>query len=159
MVYSPDTSCTALTSRVLTRRDRASHLQGGVIHFSTFALASSLADAFERGGVGFQVGVSDLAVELDDALQFGDRLVPLPAAAVDHRHVVPGDSFTGTVADLAGDGQGLVVVLQGLLGLAQPVVDADVGEGGGFVAAITNGSVQPKCLLSVRSGAAPSARV
>ena len=36
-----------------------------------------LAEAFEHGGVGRQVRVADLAVELDDLLQLGDRPVQL----------------------------------------------------------------------------------
>ena len=48
-------------------------------------------------------------------LEFGDGLVEVALAAVDHGDVVAGDRFAGAVADLPGDGEGLPVVGQGLL--------------------------------------------
>ena len=39
-----------------------------------------LADAVEHLGVGPQVGVADLAVQLDNLLQLGDRPAELPRA-------------------------------------------------------------------------------
>jgi hypothetical protein len=54
-----------------------------------------LAYLFERGSVGREVGVPDLAVELDDAFELADRPVEIPLRPVDHRDVVPGNSFAG----------------------------------------------------------------
>jgi hypothetical protein len=39
----------------------------------------------EHLGVGLQVGVADLAVQLDNLLQLGDCPAELPLSPVDHR--------------------------------------------------------------------------
>jgi hypothetical protein len=39
-----------------------------------------LADLLEHSGVGLQFGVADLAVQLDDLLQLGDRPAEIPWA-------------------------------------------------------------------------------
>ena len=57
---------------------------------SLTAFRALLAELFEGGGVGFEVGVVDLPVEVDDLFQFPDRLVEVTARPVDHRDVVTG---------------------------------------------------------------------
>jgi hypothetical protein len=52
-----------------------------------------LAYAVEHLGIGLQVGVADLAVQLDNLLQLGDCPVELPPSAVDHRHVTRNSAF------------------------------------------------------------------
>src|SRR6202023_3464204 len=71
-----------------------------------------LADAAEHLGVGLQVGVADLAVQLDNLLQLGDRPVELPLSAIDHRHVIAGHRLPGPVPDLPRDRQRLPEVAQ-----------------------------------------------
>jgi hypothetical protein len=44
----------------------------------------------EHLGVGLQVRVADLAVQLDNLLQLGDCPAELPLSAVEHRHVIAG---------------------------------------------------------------------
>jgi hypothetical protein len=63
-----------------------------------------LAYLFECGGVGCEVWVVDLAIEVDDAFEFADRPVEIPLCPKDHRDVVPGDGFAGAVADIPADG-------------------------------------------------------
>jgi hypothetical protein len=66
----------------------------------------------EHLGVGLQVGVADLAVQLDNLLQLGDCPVELPPGAVDHRHVVAGHRFPGPVPDLPPQLRELETVLE-----------------------------------------------
>ena len=56
-----------------------------------------VAYAAERLGGGLQVGVADLAVQLDNLLQLGDGPAELPPSAVDHRHVIAGHRLPGPV--------------------------------------------------------------
>ena len=51
-----------------------------------------------------QLGVADLAVEIDDAFEFTDRAIEISSAPVNHGDVVARDGFAGPVADLALDG-------------------------------------------------------
>ena len=96
-----------------------------------------LADAVEHLGVGSQVGVADLAVQLDNLLQLGDCPAEVALSAVDHRHVVAGHRFPGPVPDLPHDRQRLPVVLQRPLRLTQAAVHlADVAQRGGLAAAV-----------------------
>jgi hypothetical protein len=85
-------------------------------------LCSFVAYLFERGGVGREIGVVDLAVEIDDEFEFPDRLVQVAVRSVNHRDVIASDGFAGAVADLPLDVQGLGVVGQRLLPVAQPVL-------------------------------------
>src|SRR5579859_7154893 len=96
---------TRLASRALTCRDTRS---ATIIAFILVTAASSrpalrvrvrqlLADAAEHLGVGLQVRVADLAVQL------GDGPAELPLGAVDHRHVVAGHRLPGSVPDLPPD--------------------------------------------------------
>jgi hypothetical protein len=66
-------------------------------------LRSLLTYLFERGGVGREVRVADLAVEVDDEFELADRPVEISVRPVDHRDVVPGDRFAGAVADFQAD--------------------------------------------------------
>ena len=88
-----------------------------------------VAYAAERLGGGLQVGVADLAVQLDNLLQLGDGPAELPPSAVDHRHVIAGHRLPGPVPHLPPDRQRLPEVLQRPLPLAQTVVhEADAGQ-------------------------------
>jgi hypothetical protein len=66
--------------------------------------------------------VADLAVQLDNLLQLGDRPAELPLSTVNHRHVMAGHRFPGPVPHLPQDRQRLTVVLQRPLRLAQTAV-------------------------------------
>ncbi len=92
-----------------------------------------LAEAVEHLGVGLQVGVADLAVQLDNLLQLGDRPAQVALGAVDHRDVIAGHRFPGPVPDLPPDRQRLPVVLQRPLRLTQAAVHgADIVQRGRF---------------------------
>ena len=71
-----------------------------------------LADAVEHLGVGLQVGVADLAVQLDNLLQLGDCQAEVARSAVDHRHVIAGHRFPGPVPDLPHGGECPLELLQ-----------------------------------------------
>jgi hypothetical protein len=94
-----------------------------------------VAYAAERLGGGLQVGVADLAVQLDNLLQLGDGPAELPPSAVDHRHVIAGHRLPGPVPDLSRDRQRLPVVLQRPLRLPQSAVWRAVLLGGRQAAA------------------------
>jgi hypothetical protein len=79
-----------------------------------------LADPVEHLSVGLQIGVADLAVQLDDLLQLGDRPAELALSAVDHRHVIASHRLPGPVPDRLPDRQRLPVVLQRRCGSPRP---------------------------------------
>src|SRR5579859_6720560 len=126
---------TRLASRALTWRDTRS---ATIIAFILVTTASSrpvtrvrprqlLAHAVQHLSVGLQVGVTDLAVQLDNLLQLGDGPAEFPLSTVDRRHVIAGHRLHGPVPDLPQDRQRLPEVLQRPLPLAQSAVHlADV---------------------------------
>ena len=59
-----------------------------------------LAELFEDGGVGGEVGVVDLAVEVDNDFELADRLIKVADISVDHCDVESGHRLTG---DRAGE--------------------------------------------------------
>jgi hypothetical protein len=63
--------------------------------------------------------VADLAVEVDDAFQFVDGPVEFASIKLHHRDVEPGGGLAGPGADLPESGQGLLVVVQRLLPVAE----------------------------------------
>ena len=78
---------------------------------------------------------------------------PVPQPVVHVADVVEGGGFAGAVADLPVDGEGLLVVGEGLRPVPQPVVhEADVVQGGRFAGAVADVPVQVQGLLVTVQG-------